>query len=568
MANPRFRATVNRGGRTRRKRFIVGRRPSLARVTAFGLAPALVVGTAVALFAVDRSTGPSIAPVVAADTQYTLNGHGYGHGRGMGQYGAYGYAKNHGWPAERILGHYYGNTTLGPIDDPMVGVRLVGRDDKRLDVYSPAGLNVAGRYFGPNSAAYVTPKPGGADVVITAGCGGREVWRGSTNHPWVDPVNLAPDRPGNEHLRMCDGNVPYRGAMGALRDGGGAWRTVNRVAMEDYLYGVVPAESIPSWADSGGKEALRAQAVAARSYAAAENRYGYAETCDTQSCQVYGGSSREDWRTSEAVRSTFGKVLKRGNKIMAAEFSSSSGGFTAGGVFPAVVDDGDVVSPNRNWTQTVSAGQIANAFGVGELHAFEVIGRNNLGADGGRVTRVRVVGSARTVEATGDEARWKLGLKSDWFTVNQGAGIPGIPGLPLPPGSLDAIPLPPLPELSPGSLGAIPLPPLPPIPLPALPPLPGSVGPVGIAEPIAAPVVDSLPAADLESPIEAKYRELGGPAGTLGEPTGPEMMLPDESGKFRSYVGGTIVWTPSLGAQAVDSNVVLSWLPATSGGTA
>ncbi|RVW06915.1 SpoIID/LytB domain-containing protein [Prescottella agglutinans] len=563
MAKPRLRTIVNRGVRTRRKRFIAGPSTSLPKAVALGLAPALAIGAAVGLLVTDRGANPEIAPVVAAETPITLNGHGYGHGRGMGQYGAYGYAKNQGWSAERIVGHYYGNTTLGRVDDPWVGVRLIGRDDKRLDVYSPAGLNVAGRFFGANSAAHLTPKPGGADVVVTEGCGGREIWRGSTNAPWVDPVNMGGSRPSNEHLRMCDGNVPYRGAMGALRDGNGAWRTVNRVLMEDYLYGVVPAESVPSWADSGGREALRAQAIAARSYAAAERRYGYAQTCDTQSCQVYGGSAREDRRTTDAVNSTAGTVLKRGNQTVAAEFSSSSGGYTAGGVFPAVIDDGDVASPNRNWTQTVTAGAIANAFGVGELHSFEVIGRNGLGADGGRVTRVRVVGSARTVEASGDDARWKLGLKSDWFTVG-GGGAPGpIPGLPLPelpPGSLEmleTLPLPPLPELTPGSvesaLESLPLPPLPPLPELS----PGSIDSIPL--PISAPL--DQPVADAESPIDAKYRELGGAAGDLGEPTGPELMLVDESGKFRTYAGGTIVWTPTLGAQVVDSSVVLQPVP-------
>jgi len=518
----------------------------------------------------DRGADAAIAPVVAADTQITLNGHGYGHGRGMGQYGAYGYAKNFGWSAEQIVGHYYGNTNLGRLDDPWVGVRLVGRDDKRVDVFSPAGLKVAGRPFPPNSAAHLTPTGGGADVVVTDGCSGQVVWRGATNVPWVDPVNLGANRPANEHLRMCDGNVPYRGSMGALRDGNGAWRTVNRVLMEDYLYSVVPSESVASWGDSGGMQALRAQAIAARSYAGAERRYGYAQTCDTQSCQVYGGSSREDSRTTNAVNTTAGTVLKRGNQIVAAEFSSSTGGFTAGGVFPAVVDDGDAVSPNRNWTQTVSAGAIANAYGVGELISFDVIGRNNLGADGGRVTRVRVVGTSRTVEGSGDEARWKLGLKSDWFTVGGGGGAPGpIPGLPLPelaPGSLEMLetlplpPLPPLPDL--GSLESIPLP-LPELPpLPPLPVLPGSSGPLPIAAPL-----DQLPA-ETDSPIEAKYQELGGASGSLGEPTGPEMMLVDESGKFRSYTGGTIVWTPTLGTQVVDSSVVLQPVPQEEGVTA
>ena len=63
--------------------------------------------------------------------------------------------------------------------------------------------------------------------------------------------------------------------------------------MDDYLRGVVPRESPASWGDaSGGKgmAALQAQAVAARSYAAAQNRYSWAQTCDYQNCQVYGGA--------------------------------------------------------------------------------------------------------------------------------------------------------------------------------------------------------------------------------------------------------------------------------------
>ncbi|RVW02151.1 SpoIID/LytB domain-containing protein [Rhodococcus xishaensis] len=556
MTKLRLRTTVNRGVRTYRKRFSAGTSKSFTKAVALGLTPALAVGVAIGLRAADSGADPGIVPAVAAGTPITINGHGYGHGRGMGQYGAYGYAKNYGWSAEKIVGHYYGNTTLGPIDDPWVEVRLVGRDDRRLDVYSQAGLNVAGQFFGPNSAAHLTPTPGGAEVVVTDGCNGRELLRTWTNVPWVDPVNLDGNRPAGEHLRLCDGGAPYRGAMGALLDGNGAWRTVNRVLMEDYLYGVVPTESIPSWADTGGREALRAQAIAARSYAAAEHRYSYAQTCDTQSCQVYGGSSREDHRTTDAVNRTAGTVIKRGNQIMAAEFSSSTGGYTAGGTFPAVIDLGDSVSPNQNWTKTVTAGAIANAFGVGELISFDVIGRNGLGADGGRVTKVRVVGSERTVEASGQDARWKLGLKSDWFTVG-GEGAPGsIPGLPLPQDWLDLIPLPPLPEIPPGSIESI-LPPLPPLPsLADLQPLLASSGPLPVAEPTAdASAVPS--SADQESLIEAKYRELGGPAGSLGEPIGPELLLADDSGTFRTYQGGTIVWTPTLGVQVVDSSVVL-----------
>ncbi len=251
---------------------------------------------------------------------------------------------------------------------------------------------------------------------------GREIWRGSTNHPWVDR-SLGANRPANEHLRLCDGNVPYRGAMNATRDGNGAWRTVNRVL---------------GWRTISTGRSLRVDPVVGRL-----RWQGGAAGAGHRGALVRRGRAplrlRADLR--HPVLPGLPRIVQRGladhrsrphhernrhqarQPDQAAEFSSSSGGFTAG-ASSGRRRRGDVVSPNRNWQQTVTAGAIANAYGVGELISFDVIGRNNLGADGGRVTRVKVVGTARTVEGSGDEARWKLGLKSDWFTV----GGPGAPG--------------------------------------------------------------------------------------------------------------------------------------------
>ena len=195
--------------------------------------------------------------------------------------------------------------------------------------------------------------------------------------------------------------------------------------MEDYLRGVVPRESPASWGDaSGGKgmAALQAQAVAARSYAAAQNRYSWAKTCDNQNCQVYGGAGlngvvTEDSRTNTAVTSTAGKVLTNSSgAIVSAEFSSSTGGWTAGGTFPAVQDLGDAASPNHDWSTTIPASTIGNAFGVGTLQSISTTG-NGLGADGGRVLTAAVKGSTRTVTVTGNQFRSTLGLMSDWFVV-------------------------------------------------------------------------------------------------------------------------------------------------------
>ena len=287
------------------------RRHTASTNTKWGATPALLLAGAVAV-------GGGAWTV----TQIELAARGDGHGRGLGQNGAYDYAKQ-GWTAEEILLHYYEGTTLGTLPESKIAVRLQGRDDKTLDVYSDVGATVAGQSLGPGEAAHLTPTPGGANVTITTGCNGAVVWEGTTDNPWVDPVDAGPGRPADEHLMLCDDNRSYRGALGVALEGN-AFRTVNYLDIEDYLLGVVPLEMQPGWADQGGAEALRAQAVAARSYSASEGRYDYAQTCDTTSCQMYGGSDVEDQRTTEAVQSTAGAVLMDAGEIVHAEYSASS----------------------------------------------------------------------------------------------------------------------------------------------------------------------------------------------------------------------------------------------------
>lgn len=510
------RQSIRRRGKIRRRRVVLGRplrngwRPTATRAAAMGLAPALLAGAVVGVFVSSGTDGSDVRQAVSADTPFTFSGQGHGHGRGMGQWGAYGYAQD-GWTAEQIVGHYYGGTTLGTAPDSMIAVRLMGLDDHSLDVYSDAGLNVAGRQVGPGEAAHLTPNAdGGANVVVTAGCSGDVLWQGATDVPWVDPVDLGEDRPKDEHLKLCSGDTTYRGAIGVVLDGDAA-RTVNRLNVEDYLRSVVPAEAVPGWADTGGAEALRAQAIAARSYALAEKRDEKWQTCDTTSCQVYGGSGTEDPRTDDAVRTTRAQALMKDGAVVRSEFSASTGGYSAGGTFPPVEDLGDKVAPNRQWAKTITAGEIGTAFGVGELQNIEVIARNNLGDAGGRATQVRVIGSDRTIETTGAEARAKLGLRSDWFSVQEGTEA--------------AVPPPtPAPEID-TEVGAL-----------------------------------RFETGD-SSEIQSKYLELGGVDGILGSPVGPELMLPDERGKFRIFTGGAIVWTPDLGAQVIESSFLRDWFP-------
>ena len=68
-------------------------------------------------------TAQQPAPVGSAT--FVVTGHGWGHGRGMGQWGAYGYAQA-GWSAAQILDHFYGGTTAGSAGNPNLSVRLSG----------------------------------------------------------------------------------------------------------------------------------------------------------------------------------------------------------------------------------------------------------------------------------------------------------------------------------------------------------------------------------------------------------------------------------------------------------
>ena len=123
--------------------------------------------------------------------------------------------------------------------------------------------------------------------------------------------------------------VRYRGEMDVIRTDKGL-DAVNRIALEDYLKGVLPKEVHPFWPFS----ALEAQAIASRSYAVhraeRSRNKDYDLTADTYS-QVYGGKSCEKWRTSKAVEGTKGKILEYGGKVLPGYFHSCCGGRTQDG---------------------------------------------------------------------------------------------------------------------------------------------------------------------------------------------------------------------------------------------
>lgn len=382
---------------------------------------------------------PTTAQAAIGDAAFV--GHGWGHGRGMGQYGALGYAVNHGWSSAQILNHFYGGTVAGTAGNPEMTVELLSLSGRPLVVTGPllkvnttvVGAAAVRLTLQPNGMVRAEKSTGCTSATWTplVGAFAANATRVTTTAP--PPATATAASLGNL-LGVCEGTGPraYRGSLSVVNVGG-MQLTFNLLPTESYLRGVVPRESPASWGSLGGGkglQALRAQAVAARSYALASSRTSGARTCDTTACQVYLGAgfkSGSTWTvleqatTDSAISGTAGVVRRRGVAIARTEFSSSTGGYTAGGDFPAVVDAGDSVAsnPNHTWTTTIPLSTVASRLGTGTIRTIAVTARNGLGAEGGRATTVTVTttaGQKRTF--TGNAVRGALGLKSDWFSIS------------------------------------------------------------------------------------------------------------------------------------------------------
>ena len=143
---------------------------------------------------------------------------------------------------------------------------------------------------------------------------------------FVSPLRISPD-PADGPV-LWDGR-PYRGTVSILVNARGTLNVVNRVDIEEYLYGVVPAEMGPKRYDE--LESLKAQAVAARTYAMAHRGQFEAEgydLCATPKCQVYAGLSAEDPLSTAAVDATKGLALGSQGRFADALFISTCGGKT------------------------------------------------------------------------------------------------------------------------------------------------------------------------------------------------------------------------------------------------
>jgi stage II sporulation protein D len=343
-------------------------------------------------------------PAQGAPT-FVVTGRGWGHGVGLSQWGAYGFAKE-GATFDEILAHYYQGTTLGPAPVSRVRV-LLAQGRQRVTIVSDESFRVRdglGVTHDLESGAY------------TFGPGLRLRVDGAKKaRPLPGPLLFLP---GASPLRF---GRPYRGQL-QVTVATGTLRVVNNVGLEGYLFGVVPSEMPYTWV----AEALKAQAVAARTYALAVRKSGsYFDLYPDVRSQVYRGIVGEKPSTTAAVQATAGQVVLYLGQIAKTYFFSTSGGRTATvtDVWPkseplpylvSVDDPYDSLSPHHQWGPfSVKAARLVRALRVpGRL--LDV--RTTVNASG-RVRNVTAVGSGGEVTVTGADVRRALGLRSTWFRI-------------------------------------------------------------------------------------------------------------------------------------------------------
>ncbi|MGC1393783.1 MAG: SpoIID/LytB domain-containing protein, partial [Coleofasciculaceae cyanobacterium] len=213
----------------------------------------------------------------------------------------------------------------------------------------------------------------------------------------------------------------YRGRTKLVSTAGGL-TAVNYVNLEDYLYSVLGSEMFPNWP----LEALKAQAVAARSYALykrSTSANAIYDLGDTTTWQVYKGVNSEALPTHQAVDATAGQVMIYGGRVILAVFHSSSGGHTENvediwkEALPYLrgVADYDQGAPVFEWTKNFSGTQLSSLIsGVGNVVEM----RAERTTPQGRVVTMLVKGDRATRRISGNDLRNALNLKSTLFVVN------------------------------------------------------------------------------------------------------------------------------------------------------
>lgn len=273
--------------------------------------------------------------------------------------------------------------------------------------------DAAGKRLGeiaPMNAFYAQANGGG--VVL-------DRWRSTSL--WVEPDN-------NGYVWI--GDRWYRGRTRVVLTNKGL-TAINYVDLEKYLYSVLGGEVYATWP----QEALKAQAVAARTYALYQRQTRGNSTYDlgdTIAWQVYKGIESEAPPLYSAVDSTAGQVVTYNGKIILAAFHSSSGGHTENvenvwsDNLPYLrgVPDFDGNTPEAQWVKSFTREELSSRIsGVGNVLSMTPERTSPVG----RIITMKVIGDRSSRVISGPALRLALGLRSTWFTVTPDAAGKSVP---------------------------------------------------------------------------------------------------------------------------------------------
>lgn len=426
---------------------------------------------------------PAAGAIPAPFTVVTVKGKGFGHGVGMAQDGIYSMGRANKSTSD-MLSAFYPGTTIGKkggqvrvVVSAAAGPEAIltfpngGRidaegDSRGFPVQASPGeqIRVAfenGRYVvGPTPAAEGGGS-GSGTTTTTAGQGTTTSTTGSTTTSTTEPqitvpTTAAPSPPPSPPPSSPRGSYAaqssqpssagplratpasggtiglasgrrYRGVLEVKSDAG-ALRLINAVDVETYLKGMGEVRD-GSWPAA----ALRAQAIAARTYALRAMSFG-GEICAEQRCQVYLGAQAEYAAMNKAVADTSGQVVMYRGSLASTVYSANGGGYSAtreegfgtqGAAYPYLRAAPYMTRDPLPWTERVSVQDVASALGyTGELTDVRVARKG----PSGRALAVELDGSAGRLEVTGRVFDARLGLKSTLFTLETGqSSVPAPP---------------------------------------------------------------------------------------------------------------------------------------------
>lgn len=316
------------------------------------------------------------------------------------------------------------------LKDNYVSIRLTNpvKSKNSVKLYSLQGFTLYSKYDKLNEVEYfedenITISIGNNNEIYIYNMDGENLFSFNVEEDLI----IASANKYDDKIQVEDRN--YRGYIN-FKIKGNKLLTINYLELNSYLYGVLPKEMPPSF----HIEALKAQAIAARSYTLANMKHkkeGY-DLCDTTHCQVYGGLDGESASTNQAVDETSGLIISHNDKIIDALYHSNSGGYTAsseevwGGSLPyllSVKDEFSNDSPNSNWSVTMTPNEINGklknkGINIGELLDLEILEIS----PSQRVVKLKVIGSLGEEILIKDNIRQVLGateIKSTSFTIKK-----------------------------------------------------------------------------------------------------------------------------------------------------